>query len=228
MDDIVDLVDLALSSSYSFVSVIGPMASGKTYFLDCLHKRCENSCSYIKRDFSMAGTVRDNLLDCLADVSKKESKSRIKRLLSNFQMMDFLDYAVSDLTRSQMIKLNIIKGIISNPDIILFDNVFYGLNSIDKKIVFDYLMNLNNKGTRIIFTTTNLEECLISGRVLGLCDCKKVFFDRPIKVLQDEKLLNKLGLEMPFMIDLSLKLKDYGLIKRINLDMDRMIDILWK
>ena len=40
--------------------------------------------------------------------------------------------------------------------------------------------------------------------------------------------LNKVGLNIPFMADLSVKLKDYDLIDSIILDKNRMVDILWK
>ena len=46
--------------------------------------------------------------------------------------------------------------------------------------------------------------------------------------LQEEKILTRLGLSLPFMIDLSLKLKFYDLLDDIVLDSDRMVDILWK
>ena len=50
----------------------------------------------------------------------------------------------------------------------------------------------------------------------------------PLDVLQNDNILNRIGLEVPFMIDLSVKLRDYELISDIELDQDRMVDILWK
>ena len=50
----------------------------------------------------------------------------------------------------------------------------------------------------------------------------------PLSVLQEEKILNQIGLELPFMVDLSLKLKFYEVYDRIETDMDRMVNDLWK
>ena len=47
-------------------------------------------------------------------------------------------------------------------------------------------------------------------------------------MLLNDNIINKLGLELPFMFDLSIKLNDYELLDEIVLDMDRMIDKLWK
>ena len=49
-----------------------------------------------------------------------------------------------------------------------------------------------------------------------------------LKVLNDDSLLNKLGLNLPFMIDLSVKLKYYNLVSKINMSPLGMVDSLWK
>ena len=41
-------------------------------------------------------------------------------------------------------------------------------------------------------------------------------------------IINKVGLDLPFMIDLTTKLKDYDLIKDIETDKDKLINKLWK
>ena len=51
---------------------------------------------------------------------------------------------------------------------------------------------------------------------------------KPIDVLNKDNILNKNGIELPFMYDLSIKLRDYNLVDEIILDQDRMIDKLWK
>ena len=51
---------------------------------------------------------------------------------------------------------------------------------------------------------------------------------KPSSVLREEKILNRIGLELPFMIDLSLKLEFYELLDDEITDMDRMVDTLWK
>ena len=50
----------------------------------------------------------------------------------------------------------------------------------------------------------------------------------PLRVLDKDNVLNKIGLEVPFMIDLSVKLKDYQLVNKIILNQEEMIEELWK
>ena len=49
----------------------------------------------------------------------------------------------------------------------------------------------------------------------------------PFNVLQKDNTINKIGLSLPFMIDLSVKLRDYELVDELETDIDRMIDKLW-
>ena len=50
----------------------------------------------------------------------------------------------------------------------------------------------------------------------------------PIEIVEKDNIMNKAGLNLPFMIDLSVKLRDYELINCIEQDKDRMVDLLWK
>ena len=80
----------------------------------------------------------------------------------------------------------------------------------------------------IIMTTDNLEETLYSDYLYILNDGKILLQGKPLDVLKEDNTLNKLGLNIPFMIDLSVKLKDYDLIDSIELDMDKLVNKLWK
>ena len=74
----------------------------------------------------------------------------------------------------------------------------------------------------------NLEEIMDSDYTYVLNDGNIVMEGTPLQVLKEEKLLNQFGLELPFMVDLSLKLEFYELIEGVITDMDRMVNTLWK
>ena len=50
----------------------------------------------------------------------------------------------------------------------------------------------------------------------------------PLTVLKEDTLINRLGLSLPFMVDLSLKLEFYELLDKVEVDIDRMVNTLWK
>ena len=79
--------------------------------------------------------------------------------------------------------------------------------------------NLSNERLEISLETNNLYIIDKGNLILS---------GSPYEVLQKDNIINKIGLNIPFMIDLSVKLRDYDLITDIETDYDRMIEALWK
>jgi len=78
---------------------------------------------------------------------------------------------------------------------------------------------LNEKeNISIIFTSNNLTDCLLSDYLYLLDNGKVVIEGIPVSVMKEEKIINRLGLDLPFMIDLSSKLIFYELLNEIILD----------
>ena len=50
----------------------------------------------------------------------------------------------------------------------------------------------------------------------------------PNVVVKEDTLLNRLGISLPFMVDLSLKLEFYELIDHVEMDINRLVNDLWK
>ena len=80
----------------------------------------------------------------------------------------------------------------------------------------------------MILTTINLEDTLEADYLYIINNGNVVVEGRPLVVLKEESLIKKLGLSMPFMVDLSLKLEFYEVVDDIELDLDRMVNTLWK
>lgn len=80
----------------------------------------------------------------------------------------------------------------------------------------------------IIMTCSNLDDSLYGDYLYVIKDSQIILEGKPLEVLENDNIINKVGLELPFMIDLSVKLRDYELLTTIETDMDRMVNILWK
>ena len=79
----------------------------------------------------------------------------------------------------------------------------------------------------IINVTHDMEKPY--GDDIIVIDSGKIVLKGPKElVLKEEKILRELGLELPFMAALSLKLQYYNLIDEMIFDMDELVNILWK
>lgn len=108
---------------------------------------------------------------------------------------------------------------------VIFFNVLNNLSKEEIKKLFEYLKNNN-----ILFiNATNETELVIYTDYLIVYDKENILVEgNTIEVLKNEKLLKRLGFQLPFMIELSILLKDYELIDEIYLDKESLVDKLWK
>lgn len=159
----------------------------------------------------------------------KEIEKRIIEIAKEFSIVDMLDKKVEDLTISQKQELLIAISLLHNPKILLLDNPFSMMNKKNKEKVIDIIKNrIKKDNLTVILTTMNLEEILVSDYTYVLNNGEILMEGTPLSIVKEERLLNRAGLELPFMIDLSLKLEFYELIDEVITDMDRMVDTLWK
>ena len=96
-----------------------------------------------------------------------------------------------------------------------------------KKIISYFRYLIRNYDVTILINSTRLEDILATDNLYILSDSEIILKGKPLEVLQNDNILNKAAIKVPFMIDLSVKLKDYNLIDEVELDMNRMIERLW-
>ena len=108
---------------------------------------------------------------------------------------------------------------------IIFFNVF---NDLEKEKIKDIYNYLDSNKISYINITNNIEEALLT-KYLIIYDKENILIEGPvIEVLKNDKLLKRIGLSLPFIVELSLLLKDYGLVNEIFLNKESLAGALWK
>lgn len=160
-------------------------------------------------------------------VDKIENK--VIEIAKEFGITEMLDKKIEDLTNSEKQELSVAISLLHDPQVLLLDNAFSMMNKKTKRKIMSILKErIKKDNLTVILTTMNLEEILESDYTYVLHEGEIIMEGTPVSVLKEEKLLNSVGLELPFMIDLSLKLQFYELLDEVVIDMDRMVNILWK
>lgn len=160
---------------------------------------------------------------------RKAIKERIKEVTSLLEIDCLMHKDPKMLSIVEKRKVELALAIIHKPKVLLLDDPFTLLNEEEKKKLWHILKGLQEQeGTSIIYTTSNLQDTLNSDYLYILNKGKIVLEGTPLAVMKEEKIINRLGLEIPFMVDLSSKLIFYELLDEVILDMDRMVDVLWK
>ena len=118
---------------------------------------------------------------------------------------------------------------LGTPQILFLDDICEELEEKEKEEFIKLLRTLQLENqTSIIMTTSDLNIALESDYLFIINDKNILLEGEPLTVLEKDNVLNKIGLDLPFMVDLSVKLKDYHVVDRVELNMDRMVDTIWK
>ena len=130
-----------------------------------------------------------------------------------------------DLTKIDELKLKILASLNTNKTVFVFFDVLTYLDKDFKERLIRYLI-LNKK--RIINYTTNIEETLLLDYLVVLHENKIIMEGKKELVLQEEKILKKLGFNLPFIVELSNGLKYYGVIDKVYFNNEELVNVLWK
>ena len=238
----------------SFVSIIGPNGSGKSTLIRILsglnsydgyitingHYLNKENIKIIRRTLGVVFDNPDNqfigqtVIDDLAfnlenlSYSKEEINKEISYIAKLFKIEKILLSEPSNLNNSTKQKVAIASALIHKPKILMLDESLHQLDNKDKKIVFKALETYKKEhDLTIILITHNQEDTILSDRIIVI-DKQKIILDGKVEeVYTKEKILYNLGIEIPFIIKLSINLKLYDLIDEIYLDKDKLVNKLW-
>ena len=104
-------------------------------------------------------------------------------------------------------------------------DVFVNMEETDIKRIVKYCKNNN---ITIVNITTDMENLLDSDYLIILYNKGIAMEGKTLECLKEEKILKRLGFNLPFMVDLSIQLGYYGLLNEIITNERKMIKTIWK
>ena len=167
--------------------------------------------------------------EIIFDENTLEKELKNINLVKGLRIKSILNKNIKDLTIKEKVLAQLAIALDSKPQVLLLDNVFIYFNDKERDEIFTFLRNYQKKySLTVVLTTIDLRDSLYTDYLYIIGNKKIILKGVPLKVLEKDNILNKVGLNIPFMADLSVKLKDYDLLDSIILEKDRMVDILWK
>ncbi len=124
-------------------------------------------------------TVGDNLvfLGRLVGLSVATSRERIDAWARRLEIADWIDRRVEELSKGMQQKIQFIAALLHDPDLIVMDEPFAGLDPLNTMQLKDVLVGLRTAGKSILFSTHRMDQ------VEKLCD-SICLIDRGKSVLQ--------------------------------------------
>ena len=100
----------------------------------------------------------------LKGMKKAEALEKLKMWFIKFDIKDWWDKNVEDLSKGMQQKTQFIATIVHEPKLIILDEPFSGFDPINANLLKDEILDLKKRGTTIIFSTHRMES------VEELCD----------------------------------------------------------
>lgn len=89
----------------------------------------------------------------LAGVSKQQAKENADRLLSRLGMQEYADKNLETLSKGNQQKIQLAATLICDPDIVILDEPFSGLDPVNAKILEDLIKELISNNKIVIFSS---------------------------------------------------------------------------
>lgn len=160
--------------------------------------------------------------------SDKSIDDAIEKITNIIDLKLILGKDISRLTYFEKVKTLLAASIIHMPKILFIDDIFKLLTDKEKKEIRKFLTKINKTyNMTIVITSSDLEDVLDCTNILVLKEGNIIIKGGLDKVVEQDNELAKLGISVPIMIDLSMKLRFYDLVDKIYYDEDKVVDALW-
>jgi len=105
-------------------------------------------------------TARENLMffGSLYGLSHKKLRNAIDESLEIMGLSKFADKKIEQFSGGMKRRCNLIAGTLHNPKVLFLDEPTVGVDVQSKKVIIDFLQELNKNGTCIIYTSHHLSE----------------------------------------------------------------------
>lgn len=154
-----------------------------------------------------------------------EIRKRVKEALTSVGMYELKDRQPHLLSGGQKQRVAIAGIIAMKPKCIIFDEATAMLDPSGRKEVMNTIKRLNKKENITIMHITHfMEEAVDADRVIVMEKGKKVLEGTPKQVFSKVEELKSIGLDVPYMTELSKELKEEGMdIEGDILTVDEMV-----
>ena len=97
-------------------------------------------------------------LAALHGLSEAEADRRAREWLARFELSDWSEKKMVDLSKGMQQKVQFIASVIHKPALVILDEPFSGLDPVNAVTIKDTMLELSNQGSTIILSTHRMEQ----------------------------------------------------------------------
>lgn len=166
--------------------LLGPNGAGKTTFIRILNQMTQQDAGELlfdghvmtSADIAQVGYLPEErglykkmkvgeeaiYLAQLRGLSKHDAKVRLKYWFDKFEIGEWWNKKVEQLSKGMQQKVQFIVTVLHEPRLLIFDEPFSGFDPVNANLLKSEILNLRDKGATVLFSTHNM------GSVEAVCD----------------------------------------------------------
>ncbi|TXK76405.1 ABC transporter ATP-binding protein [Paenibacillus sp. N3.4] len=94
----------------------------------------------------------------LRGVARKQADADLKAWLERFNVPEYYNKKIEDLSKGNQQKIQFIAAVIHNPDILILDEAFSGLDPVNVELLKATVKSLRDEGKTILFSSHRMEH----------------------------------------------------------------------
>ncbi len=94
----------------------------------------------------------------LKGISESEAKKQLKYWFEKFEIESWWNKKIQELSKGMAQKVQFIVTVLHQPKLLILDEPFSGFDPVNANLIKDEIIELNKKGTSVIFSTHRMES----------------------------------------------------------------------
>lgn len=121
-------------------------------------------------------TARENLIffGKMYGLSGKYLKETTENYLERFGLKDRMNHRIGNFSGGMKRRINLIAGILHHPEIVFLDEPTVGIDVHSRHVILEFLKEINQQGTTILYTSHHLNEAENLCDRIGIIDYGKL------------------------------------------------------
>lgn len=120
----------------------------------------------------------------LKGMSQKEATKKLKTWFDKFDILQWWDKKVEELSKGMQQKIQFIVTILHEPELLIFDEPFSGFDPINTNLLKKEILELRDKGATIIFSTHNMASVEEICDHIALINKSEKILDGPVEMIK--------------------------------------------
>ena len=119
-------------------------------------------------------------------LTRADARSRVGGWLERLELGKWADKKVEDLSKGMQQKLQFIAAVIAEPELLILDEPFSGMDPVNQELFKDLILELNRKGCTIIFSTHVMDSAERLCQEIALIDKGRAVLNGTVRSIKQQ------------------------------------------